>query len=165
MVLSTIGLTGASGMVGRQLLALAATRAVRCRASSRSRPANLRASDTWTSWDLAAPTSVAELDATFGGVDALVHAGAIVAPNRENGLLELLAANVGACLTVGEWANRRGIPVVFISGATVYADPTRVGIRESDPKTNGEALGGFYGQPSIWASSSLATFARAASSC
>jgi nucleoside-diphosphate-sugar epimerase len=132
-------------MVGRQLLEHARRRAVRCRTSSRSQPAKMQAADTWTPWDLTESRSLAELDEIFGGVDALVHAGAIVAPNRTADLQRLLAANVGSCISVGEWANSRGIPVVFISGATVYGDPTRAGIRESDDKTDGEALGGFYG--------------------
>jgi UDP-glucose 4-epimerase len=53
-------------------------------------------------------------------------------------------ANVRACLNLGQWALARGIPLVYISGAIVYADPCAPTQDESaEPGWSG--LGGFYG--------------------
>lgn len=96
-------------------------------------------------WDLGAWRDAAALDAVFAGAGAVVHAGATVpgatVPADDRALFD---ANVRSCLCLGEWALVRGVPVVFVSGATVYADPERAGIAEDAPTTC-RAFGGFYG--------------------
>lgn len=146
MVLKRIGLTGASGMVGRHLRALCERRGIDYVATSRTSILGIPAQCHWYPWNLATWKSAQELDQLFGTVDVIFHVGARV-PRRseEMSVGDIFDANVRACLNIGQWACQRNIPLVFLSGATVYADPARVGILEDDQKTDGGGVGGFYG--------------------
>lgn len=133
MVLRRVALTGASGMLARHLLAKLAAEGCECIATSRTEPAALPEGARWFSWDLREWRDEAELDRLFAGAEALIHNGAPV-PERPEGLplADLLDASVRATACLGHWARQRGLPMVFISGAIVYADPERDGIRETD---------------------------------
>lgn len=133
MVLSCVGLTGASGMLGAHLLARFARDGVRMRVTSRQRPSLPHTGETWLSWDLKAWRTPAELDRLFPDVEAMIHAGApIPATPGAIPLRDLMDASARASLCLGEWCLARGIPLVFVSGAIVYAQPERAGICESD---------------------------------
>jgi UDP-glucose 4-epimerase len=146
MVLKTVGLTGASGMVGRHVLEALKCKNIFCVATSR-RPSKIRQEGLmWSeAWDLTEWKSPEELDIMFPKVEAMLHVGAIV-PHASVKVSErvFFDANVRSCLSLGQWALKRKIQLVFLSGSTVYADPEKTGIRESDKKTCG-GLGGFYG--------------------
>jgi nucleoside-diphosphate-sugar epimerase len=86
-----------------------------------------------------------EFDDLFASVEAVVHAGAAVprpgdAPDEN----QLFDANVRSVANLGEWARRRGVPLIHISGAIVYTNPGAEGLRESDP-LGWSGLGGYYG--------------------
>lgn len=132
-------------MVGQHLIEAAADRGIVCRGTSRTQPLKLPKGSTWTAWNLAEWRTPEELDELFADVDAVVHAGAWVVPESVADTRLLLDINVRSCSCIGRWARGREIPLVFISGATVYSDPSRTGIKEEDPKTSGPSLGGFYG--------------------
>jgi UDP-glucose 4-epimerase len=66
-------------------------------------------------------------------------------------------ANVRATETIGQWALRRGLPVAYLSGAIVYADPHAVGIDESAP-VGDSGFGGAYGRSKLEAEHALSTF-------
>ena len=145
MVLNKVVLTGASGMVGRHVLAALKASGISVIASSRTRPFNLSVGAEWTPWDLCEWKHASKLDSMFRGADALIHAGAAVPRSGlELSGNNIFDANVRSCLCLGEWAVRRNLPIVYISGATVYADPERGGIKEDAAKTCA-GLGGFYG--------------------
>lgn len=151
MVLKKIALTGASGMVGRHLLSVLEERGMECVCSSRQRPHRLPAQFSWSSWNLEEWKDLKQLDDIFPDAQALIHAGAAVPKaGASQSQRELFDANVRSCLCLGQWALHKEIPLIFISGATVYADPKRTGIKESDPKTRG-GLGGLYGISKLWA--------------
>jgi UDP-glucose 4-epimerase len=85
------------------------------------------------------------LDSLFPDVDAVIHAGAIVPGNSydmEAG--QMFDVNVRATLELGRWALGRNLPFLFVSSSSIYADPDRSGIVETDPTTP-HGLGGFYG--------------------
>ena len=145
MVLERAGLTGASGMLGGYLLSEFGRRGISCCCTSRSRPGELPNGSEWSSWDLRDRKSHAALDALFPNVQAIVLAGATVPSAQDlqtNGTL--FEANVRSSLVIGEWALDRGLPVVFMSGAIVYAFPDRTGITERD-EAGPRGFGGFYG--------------------
>jgi UDP-glucose 4-epimerase len=138
MVLGKIGLTGATGMLGRHLHAALAAAGAEVVAVSRT------SSDDIAGWDLAKWLELEELDQLFPDVQAVVHAGALVQPSGNVDQARMFDANVRACLNLGQWALARGIPLVYISGAIVYADPCAPTQDESaEPGWSG--LGGFYG--------------------
>ena len=144
MVLKTIAVTGASGMVGRHLLTALDEAGLGIAATSRSRPVNLPEAAKWTAWDLLEWKTPDQLDLIFGDVDAVIHAGAAV-PSRNRDLTSgnLFDTNVRASLALGTWAADRKLPLLLISSATVYADPTATGIIEQ-ATVSPAGLGEFY---------------------
>lgn len=151
MVLKRVLVTGASGMVGRQVVAALAAEKAEVVATSRTRLESLPQGATWAPWDLGEWRTPAELGRLFGAVDAAVHCGAAV-PRAGLRLddRQLIDVNVRACLALGEWALSMDAPVVFVSGAAVYAEPERSGIAEDAPK-GPNAVAGFYGVTKLMA--------------
>lgn len=145
MVLNRVALTGASGSLGRHLLATLAHAGIAVAAASRRRPADLAPGQTWHPLDLNEWQDLAALDRAFPDVEALLHAGAAVpAPGRALGRRELLDCNLRASLALFEWALDRGIPLVFISGAAVYAEAEGGRLTEASATTR-RGIAGFYG--------------------
>lgn len=138
MVLGRVGLTGATGMLGRHLHAALNAEGAEVVAVSRTSTKGV------TGWDLAKWLQHGELDQLFTGVRAVVHAGALVQPSGEVDQARMYDANVRACLNLGQWALSRGIPLVHISGAIVYADPC-LPIQDESAPLGWSGLGGFYG--------------------
>jgi UDP-glucose 4-epimerase len=138
MVLDRIGLTGATGMLGRHLHISLSNVGAEVVAVSRT------ALEGAAVWDLTQWLTQEELDELFLGVSAVVHAGALVKPSGEVKETRMFDANVRACLNLGQWALARGIPLVHISGAIVYADPMAEAQNEA-AATGFSGLGGFYG--------------------
>lgn len=140
MVLSTVGVTGASGMLGRHVVAAlenAGLAVVQYLRRPSAPPAR--------SWDLSEWKTDDEFDALFESVHAVVHAGAAV-PRAPGSLSDqgLYDANVRATFNLGRWALKRDLPLVYVSGAIVFADPNGSGIREDAP-LGWTGLGGPYG--------------------
>jgi len=140
-----IGLTGASGMLGRHVLEDLAGRGVLCRATSRSAPPYLPSIVEWTPFDLTRIDPAGDVfDRLLGDVKAVIHAAAAL-PGQGVTDDAIIRVNVQATRALGDWARRRGTQIVLVSGATVYAEPDRPGLLESDAKVSGPALGGLYG--------------------
>jgi UDP-glucose 4-epimerase len=148
MVLGKIGLTGATGMLGRHMHAAFEAEGAEVIAVSRA------CSDGVFGWDLAEWLAHAELDQMFPGVQAVVHAGALVQPGADVDQARMFDANVRACFNLGQWALARGIPLVYISGAIVYADPYALALDES-AELGWSGLGGFYGFSKVLAEDML----------
>jgi UDP-glucose 4-epimerase len=138
MVLGRVGLTGATGMLGRHLHTALHEAGADVIAVSRT------VEDGVAGWDLANWLEQEELDQLFPKVRAVVHAGAFVQPSGEVDQARMYDANVRACLNLGQWALSRGIPLIHISGAIVYADPCLPSQDESAP-LGWSGMGGFYG--------------------
>lgn len=138
MVLNKVGLTGSSGMLGRHLHAALLATGAEVVAVSRS------GTDGSAAWDLSEWLDMEMMDELFAGVQSIVHAGAFVQPSGEVDEARMYDANVRACLNLGQWAISRNIPLLYISGAIVYADPCVPLQKESAP-LGWSGLGGFYG--------------------
>jgi UDP-glucose 4-epimerase len=146
MVLKEVALTGASGMVGRHVIRHLSARGIKAHTVSRQRPHYLPNGFSWSAWDLKHWKTIDQLDQLFPRAQALLHVGASVPSKIEQSSIRtLFEANVRVCLSLGHWANERKIPMVYLSGSTVYAEPERTGIRENDPKATQGTTGGFYG--------------------
>ena len=71
-------------------------------------------------------------------------------PGLSTSASDIFNANVRSCLNLAEWATSRSVPLLFLSGATVYNDPHKTKISEMDEKVvNG--FGGFYGYSKLLA--------------
>jgi len=140
MVLKKIGLTGSTGMLGRHLqAALEKSGAMVVPVSRTAAHSHVSAC-----WNLAEWLVAEDLDGLFEGVQAVIHAGAMVQPSGNVDVARMYDANVRACLNLGKWAISRNIPVIFISGAIVYADTLGTEQKEDAP-LGWSGLGGFYG--------------------
>jgi UDP-glucose 4-epimerase len=140
--MSKVAVTGAAGMIGRHLVALLEFEKIDYLAITRSE------------WDFAEWKGFEYLDSLFQGVDVVFHFGAALPESgvdvgrRNTGAM--FDANVRSCLNISEWSQIRNIPLVFLSGATVYQNPHGMRIHENDHKVvNG--LGGFYGYTKLLA--------------
>jgi len=140
MVLNKIGLTGATGMLGRHVQEALERSGAQVIAVNRASASGSEG----VGWDLEDWKSLTELDELFSDVQAVVHAGAMV---QTNGLVDegrMFNTNVRACVNLGQWAISRRVPIVHISSSTVYADTTSNKLREDAP-TGWCGLGGGYG--------------------
>ncbi len=148
MVLNKVAITGGSGMVGRHLITALVKKGISCIATSRTEPDTKEDFFSWEAWDLQEWKSVDELNVLFAGVSAIMHIGAAV-PNSAQILSHktIFDSNVRSCLCLGQWALESRIPMIFLSGATVYANPDGEGICENADKAYKavQTLGGFYG--------------------
>ena len=146
-VARSVAVTGANGVVGRHVDAALSRAGMQCAAVGRAQ------------WDLRRWASDEELDAIFSGCDAIVHAGAAVpSPGRPVLAQDILDVNVRACFCVGDWARKRGKPIVFISGATVYATGGERALKESDATTS-RPESGLYGLSKLLAEQLLDSLA------
>lgn len=140
MVLNKIGLTGATGMLGRHLQVALRRAGAQVIAATRK-----GALDSGVpGWDLTEWQTLTELDTLFSDVQAVVHAGAMVPASGPIDEGQIYNANCRACVNLGQWALSRGVPVVHISSSTVYADTTSADITEDAP-LGWSGLGGAYG--------------------
>jgi UDP-glucose 4-epimerase len=144
LVLKKVAVTGASGMLGRHVLATLASRRVSALAVSRSRPDVIEPNASWQRWDLTEARSELQLEEMFPGAQAIMHVGAIVPHGESPRLNALLKANVEATFELGRWALKKRIPFVYVSGAVVYGETNEAGIRETHPTTY-NCVGGAYG--------------------
>ncbi|MBT6029539.1 MAG: NAD(P)-dependent oxidoreductase [Crocinitomicaceae bacterium] len=139
-----VGLTGSTGMIGRHMKCLLEFHNVECICIKRD------------SWNLLDWKTLQELDELFEEVDAIFHFGAALPKastytNENNQQTQVIFdANVRACLNLAEWAQSRDVPVVFLSGATVYDEPCAKKINETAPQVK-NGFGGFYGYSKLLA--------------
>ena len=139
-----VGLTGSTGMIGRHMKCLLKFHNIECFCVNRG------------IWNLLDWKTLQELDEIFGGVDAIFHFGAALPQSRsgidgENQQVQIIFdTNVRACLNLAEWAESRNVPIVFLSGSTVYEDPYAKNINETAVQVK-NGLGGFYGYSKLLA--------------
>lgn len=108
-------------------------------------------------WDLAEWKSEDDLDELFPDVQALVHAGALIPSDVTIERARLFDTNVRACANIAQWALIRKVPLVFVSSASVYANPNKPILREDAPRGWND-LGGFYGCTKLLAEDILDRF-------
>jgi UDP-glucose 4-epimerase len=132
-----IAITGAGGMTGKHMVSLLKEKEISFVALTRS------------DWDICQWKSFDELDLIFRSCEAVFHFAAQL-PGVSSSTSSIFNANVRSCLNLAEWAASRVIPLVFLSGATVYKDSHKAKISEMEEKVvNG--FGGFYGYSKLLA--------------
>lgn len=129
--------TGATGFIGRRLIAFLRTRHETIAVLRRADDAAALGAAAWVLADLAGPL---DADVLPAGVDAVVHLAQANVPFPE-AAPELFAVNVAATLGLLDWARRASVPrFVLASSGDVYG-PHRTPRRESDAP----APASFYG--------------------
>lgn len=137
MVLDRVGLTGATGMLGRHIQTVFENSSVDIL------PVSRLSDNPSTKWDLGKWLNTEELDNMFSSVQAIIHAGAFVQTSGEINHERMFDVNVRACLNLGQWALKKNIPMVYVSTASVYANPYKLSQDELSELGWG-GLGGFY---------------------
>jgi len=142
---SHIGLTGASGMVGRQIISLIEEKGGSAIVTSRTPPKSPSASIGWKKLDLSEKMTFDVLDDLFVDVDCFIHAGASI-PGHSDDLseVEILSSNVNSTYLIGKWCAEKNIPLIFLSSCIVYEQPNKECIREEDA-LGANHLSGVYG--------------------
>lgn len=145
MVLKKVGVTGASGMIGRHVLAELQRRGISYVATSRRKPFTVSPNASWFKWDITHWKSLEELDMLFPDIQALFHLAAIIPQSPVDANEQIMFdTNIRACLCLGQWALKRDIPLVYLSSSTVYTNQEKTGIKEDNPVSL-RGVGGFYG--------------------
>ena len=119
MVLNKVGLTGATGLLGRHIRTTLEKAGAQVVAVSRENDSIKEV----VGWNLKDWQSLKDLDLIFKNVQVVVHAGAML-PDRQALYNEGASfnANIRSSLNLGLWAMERQVPIIFISGAIVYSD-------------------------------------------
>jgi len=139
-----VALTGSSGMIGRHMKALLKQNDVECLCVDRKQ------------WNLEAWKTYEELDSIFEEAEAIFHFGATLPLSSKESFVnnkqiqKVFDANVRSCLNLADWAQKRDVPIVFLSGSTVYEDPHAFCIKESACQVK-NGFGGFYGYSKLLA--------------
>lgn len=149
MVLDRVGLTGSTGMVGRHIKALLEQSGINVVPVSRSTPTH--------NWNLSEWLTHASFDQVFSSVDAVVHAGAVLRVSEPTYHSYMFDVNVRSCVNLAEWAISRSIPLIYISSATVYAEPHARQLNEQSQTSLGE-LGGFYADSKLIAENIMSLY-------
>ena len=144
MVLMRVGLTGATGMLGRHIYYELEHNKYEVVVVNRI--SNRRSKE----WDLREWKSDQELDKLFDNVTCIVTCGALVDTGINDICEDMYNANVRSCINIGEWALRRKVHLIHISGAIVYKDPYVANIRE-DSQTGYSGVGKAYGLTKVLA--------------
>lgn len=142
-----VALTGASGLLGRHLVALLDQRGIAAVRIDRSH------------WDLQDRVGYDRLDQLVQGADVFVHCAARIdmADAADDGLAwqTLFDSNVRATLNAARWAANRDVQFIFVSSGSVYRDPHARRIRET-ADTGPGPLGGDYATTKRLAEAGLA---------
>lgn len=135
--MTRLSIIGATGMVGRHILQAAAARGYQGVAVSRTPASDLP--DGWAAvhLDLAEVTETNALDTALDGTEAVIlSAAAVPVPGSPVAPATVYDVNVRAAHFVACWAQRAGVPLIALSGATVYAGAeTGIDISEDAEKT------------------------------
>ena len=132
MALKRIALTGASGLLGRHIAYILLKNNYEVLASSRKRTPIRDINLEWRYLDLSKKLDHVILNKIFGGVSAVIHAGACVPIlGRKINLKKLIRSNIYATDKLASWAQKKKIHFIYISGAIIYKNKNRINSENS----------------------------------
>lgn len=133
----TIGLTGASGMLGKHLTNFLLKKKLKIIVTSRTPIKHKNQNIYWKKLDLTKIKNEKKLDNLFGNIEVLVHAGALVPINiGQQNKDKISKTNLKPTIIISNWAKKKNIHFVYISGAIVYENKIRKKIKENSKIKN-----------------------------
>ena len=143
MVLRSVAVTGANGMLGRHIMAALEVAGIDSIPVTRrgERPGE-------RAWNLTQWLSHDEFSELFDGAHAIIHCAASI--DTTDSLEGLFDVNTRSCAALGDWALCSGVSIVFVSSASVYSNPYAASINEDDALGQ-SGLGGDYAVSKIFA--------------
>jgi len=154
MIFGPVGITGASGLVGRHLTRKLDLLGVPYVSVSRNPISPLGKGSKWRCWDVSYWKTNDELDRIFQDVTSIIHLAAKISVDVDGSLIDV---NVRSCINIANWALEKKIPLIFVSSSSVYSDPWEHKISENSEIGN-TVIGGFYSVTKVMAESSLSYF-------
>ena len=116
-----IGLTGASGLLGKHVIFLLLKKNYKVIATSKKKPSINHKNLIWKKMDLSKNLENSTLKKIYEKVICLIHIGAFVPHAGEKvGLKQINQINVISSLKLASWSKKNNKHFIFISGAVLY---------------------------------------------
>ncbi len=116
-----IGLTGASGLLGKHVIFLLLKKNYKVIATSKKRPLIKHKNLIWKRMDLSKKLDNSKLKKIYENVICLIHIGAFVpAPGQKKKLQQINQINVISSLKLASWSKENNKHFIFISGSILY---------------------------------------------
>ncbi len=142
----TIGLTGASGMLGKHLINFLLKKNLKIITTSRRSIEYKNKNIDWKKFDLTKIKNEKTLDNLFGDIKVLVHAGALVPTNiKQQNKDKIIKTNLKPTIIISKWAKKNNVHFIYISGAIVYENKIKKKIKETS-KIKNFFLKDYYGK-------------------
>ena len=140
-----IGITGASGMLGKHLLHILSKKKISVVATSKRLIRSKNKNIIWKKLNLIDLKNESQLDNVFGNINTIVHIGALVPKaNIKQDKKKIKKINFDSTLIITKWALKKNIHLIYISGAIIYENKGKKKIKEiSNLKT--KFFKDFYG--------------------
>lgn len=141
-----IGITGASGMLGKHLMHILSKKKFRIISTSRKPVKYKKRGIYWKKLDLTKLKNEKQLDNIFEGITTIAHLGALVPANiHYQNKNEIKKTNFDPTVLISKWAIRNNIHLIYISGAIIYENKNSKKIKE-DSKINLFFHKDYYGE-------------------
>ena len=118
-----IGLTGASGLLGRHIISYFLKKNAKILATSRNKPSITHKNLIWKKLDLNKKIKTSELDKIYKKTNHIIHAGAFVpSPGQKRKKKWIENTNIYSAFDLAYWARKTDRHFIFVSGAALYKE-------------------------------------------
>ena len=140
-----IGITGASGMLGKHLIHILSKKKIKIISTSRKRVYFKNKRFQWKKLDLMKLKNEKKLKKIFENINTVVHLGALVPLGSHQNRDKIKKTNFESTVIMAKWAIKNDIHFIYISGAIIYDTQNNKKIKE-DSLIKKNFLKDYYGQ-------------------
>lgn len=140
-----IGITGASGMLGKHLIHILSKKKIKIISTSRKRVYFKNKRFQWKKLDLMKLKNEKPLKKIFENINTVVHLGALVPLDSHQNRDKIKKTNFESTVIMAKWAIKNDIHFIYISGAIIYDTQNNKKIKE-DSLIKKNFLKDYYGQ-------------------
>ena len=140
-----IGITGASGMLGKHLIHILSKKKIKIISTSRKRVYFKNKRFQWKKLDLMKLKNEKPLKKIFENINTVVHLGALVPLGSHQNRDKIKKTNFESTVIMAKWAIKNDIHFIYISGAIIYDTQNNKKIKE-DSLIKKNFLKDYYGQ-------------------
>ena len=140
-----IGITGASGMLGKHLIHILSKKKIKIISTSRKRVYFKNKRFQWKKLDLMKLKNEKPLKKIFENINTVVHLGPLVPLGSHQNRDKIKKTNFESTVIMAKWAIKNDIHFIYISGAIIYDTQNNKKIKE-DSLIKKNFLKDYYGQ-------------------
>ena len=144
-MMNIVGITGASGMLGKHLIHLLSKKKIKFISTSRKKINFKNKKLKWKKLDLIKLKNEKKLHKIFKNINTFVHLGALVPSSNQQNKKRIEKINFDATITIAKWAIKNNIHFIYISGAIIYNAQNNKKIKE-DSLVKKNFLKDYYGK-------------------